>query len=351
MNPVRMSTFSCVISSWTAVFASAPLGAFESRLTSSTLMPPKAFGLSFMKVWIPRSTCWPNSAPTPVKGRTTPTFTVWADAPAVASTSDAAASARARPVLSGFITLLLRKPQRTAAAAVIWRKYGTGSRRLHVAGTDCRFVEVRRARPGPARGLRGSGHFRARDAAHPRALLDLLRAREPGPEGRRLLHGADRAPADADGARQGQEGTCPLQPLPASRQHDVRRSARQRRRILPLLVPRLDLPPRRQAAHDSDDGIGVRGHALRPGQPGLQHEEGRARRILSRLRVREPRGGRPDAARIPRRIEDCVRRHVRSRARWRSGDRAELLPRHPALELEDLPREPARRAAPFGDAP
>ena len=57
------------------------------------------------------------------------------------------------------------------------------------------------------------------------------------------------------------------------------------------------------------------------------------------------------AARIPRRIEGRVRRHVRPRARGRGRGGAELLPRHPALELEDLPREPARRAAPLGDAP
>lgn len=48
MKPVRMSTFSCVISSCTAVLASAPLGFFESRFTISTLMPPNAFGFIFM---------------------------------------------------------------------------------------------------------------------------------------------------------------------------------------------------------------------------------------------------------------------------------------------------------------
>ena len=46
-----------------------------------------------------------------------------------------------------------------------------------------------------------------------------------------------------------------------------------------------------------------------------------------------------------------LRRHVRPRARGRGRGRAELLPRDPAFELEDIPREPARRAAPVGHAP
>src|SRR4029079_5322054 len=197
-----------------------------------------------MNVWMPRSTCWPNSAPTPVNGSTTPILTVCAGAPVAASASDAAANAHARPVLSAFMNLLLRRPRRIAAAAVIWRKYGTGSRRLHAAGTDCGSVEVRRARSGAPRGVRGSGHLRARDAAHPRALLDLLRARKPGTEAGRLLHRADRPAADAEGARHGPQGARAREPLPASRQHDVRRPQRQHGRILPLLVPRVDIPPR-----------------------------------------------------------------------------------------------------------
>ena len=48
------------------------------------------------------------------------------------------------------------------------------------------------------------------------------------------------------------------------------------------------LPPRRQAARDPDDGVGLRGHALRQGQPRLQHEARGARRELPRLRLREP---------------------------------------------------------------
>ena len=42
----------------------------------------------------------------------------------------------------------------------------------------------------------------------------------------------------------------------------VRRPPRQHRRVLPLLLPRLDLPPRRQAAKHPDDGVGLRRHAL-----------------------------------------------------------------------------------------
>ncbi len=58
-----------------------------------------------------------------------------------------------------------------------------------------------------------------------------------------------------------------LQPLPAPRQHDVRRPPRQHRRVLPLLLPRVDLQPRRQAALDPDDGVRLRRHAPRQGKP------------------------------------------------------------------------------------
>src|SRR5438067_7886071 len=156
-------------------------------------------------------------------------------------------------------------------------------RKRHAAGTYSRPFQIRRARSRAPRGVHRPGHFRARDAAHPRARVDLLRAREPGAEGRRLLHGADRPPADADGAWRRRQSERALQPLPAPRQHDVRRPQGQRRRFLPLLVPRLDVPARRQSAVDPDDGIRLRRHALRQGQSRLQHEARRARRELSRL--------------------------------------------------------------------
>ena len=64
----------------------------------------------------------------------------------------------------------------------------------------------------------------------------------------------------------GRQGERPLQPLPAPRQPDGRRPARQLRPVLPLLLPCLDVQARRQAALDPDDGVGLRGHAPEQGQ-------------------------------------------------------------------------------------
>ena len=77
----------------------------------------------------------------------------------------------------------------------------------------------------------------------------------------------------------------------------------------------------------------------------------RARRELPRLRVRQPRKRWPFIERLSGQSHRGVRRHVRPRARGRGRGGAELLPRHPALQLEALPGEPDRRAAPFGGAP
>src|SRR5713226_9651447 len=97
----------------------------------------------------------------------------------------------------------------------------------HASGThfrpDPQFIQPRRARPGAARGVHRPADLRARDAAHPRARLDLLRPRFADPQGGRLLHGADRPPADADGARLGRRHLGALQPLPAPGEPDVRR--------------------------------------------------------------------------------------------------------------------------------
>src|SRR5579859_8090055 len=94
---------------------------------------------------------------------------------------------------------------------------------------------------------------------------------------------------------------------------------------------------------------GYEGTRLSP-EPRVQHEARGARRDLPRLRVREPRGGGPLAPRMARRRQDRLRRHVQPRARGRSRGRPELFPRDPALQLEDLPRESARRTASVGDA-
>ena len=171
------------------------------------------------------------------------------------------------------------------------------------------------------------------------------------PQAGRLLHGADRPPADADGARAGRRRARALQPLPASRVDDVRRSSRQHRRVLPLFLPLLDLPSRRQPAQHPHDGLGLRRHALGARQPRLPHATGGAHGELPRLRVREPGAGWTDAEGVPRRIPDRLRRHVRSCAGGQGRGGAQLLPRDPELELEDLPGEPARRAASVRDAP
>jgi phenylpropionate dioxygenase-like ring-hydroxylating dioxygenase large terminal subunit len=63
---------------------------------------------------------------------------------------------------------------------------------------------------------------------------------------------------------------------------------RQHRQRLRVLVPRLELPPRRQRARDPADAKGYEGTRLTRDNPDCQHEARGARRQLPRLRVREP---------------------------------------------------------------
>ena len=211
-------------------------------------------------------------------------------------------------------------------------------------------VRARRARSRPPQRLHRPGRLRGRDGAHLGEDLGVLRPRVPGAEGRRLLDAADRPPADGDGPRPGRLGPRALQPLPAPRRRALRQPEGQHRKGLRLLVPRVDLPPRRARARDPADE-GLRRHAPDARQPRLQHEGRRTGRQLPGLRVREPVGRRPVARRVPRRREGRVRRHVRPLAARRGRGGPGLPPRDPALELEVLHGEPARRAASVGHAP
>src|SRR5216684_712267 len=191
--------------------------------------------------------------------------------------------------------------------------------------------------------------FRARDGAHLQQGMDLCRAREPGAGGRRLLDGADRPPADDHGPPFRPLGARALQPLPASRHHALRRPLRQCRQGHHLLLPFLAVRQRRTLQGDPARQ-GLSRHAAHAGRRQLQRQDGGARRVLSRLRVCEPRGRRAVAGGVARAGQDRFRRHVRPRAGGRGRGGADLLPRDPAIELEDLPGEPARRTAPGGDA-
>ena len=102
--------------------------------------------------------------------------------------------------------------------------------------------------------------LRCRDGEHLREDLGLLRPRVAGPEPRRLLRGDDRPPADDHGARRRPQRERAAQPLPAPRRAARRQPEGQHRRRLRLLLPRLELPPRRQGARDSA-GARLRGHA------------------------------------------------------------------------------------------
>ena len=177
--------------------------------------------------------------------------------------------------------------------------------------------EARRARPRAPVLLHRPGHLRARDQEHLREVLDLRRARVAGEEPGRFLDVPDRAPADGDGARAGrggEEGVTrrfatgrdprAVQPLPAPRRAGVRRAPRQCRRRAHLLVPFVALQVRR---HDrvAAAAARLRGHDVQGLR--LQHEARAARRVVPRLRVREPRRRRPVA-----------RRSGSGRPRWRS---------------------------------
>ena len=162
-----------------------------------------------------------------------------------------------------------------------------------------------RTGPRPPARLYQPGNLRPRSRKHFREDLGLLRTRITSEEARRLPHAADRPPADGDGARQGHESARPLQPLPAPRRRAVRQHPRQYRQQLCLLVPRLELPPRRQdREHPADEGL--RRHAHDARQPGLQHEGRRARRLVPRLCVRQPLTHRPVLARFSRRSQNRV---------------------------------------------
>ena len=243
-----------------------------------------------------------------------------------------------------------RGPARARAAPRLSAAAGDGATaKRSPRGPDGRH-RTRRTRPCPQDGLHRPADLRPRDGAHLGAHLGLLRPRVAGPERRRLLRGDDRAPADGHDPPARHERAGALQPLPAPRRAGRRQPQGQHRQRLRLLVPRLELPPRRQRARDPARQ-GLRGHANDERQPRLRHEARRPHRQLPRLRLREPRRRRTDARRVPRRGQDRLRRHVRPLAARRGRGRADLPSRHAALELEVLHGEPARRAPPFGDAP
>ena len=158
-----------------------------------------------------------------------------------------------------------------------------------------------RARPRPQDRLHRPADLRCRDGEDLGAHLGLLRPRVAGAESRRLPRRHHRPPADVHGA--------------PGRRHRCRCSTTAARiaacswwatckgntgSALRLLLPRLELPPRRQGARDPA-GAGLRRHAHDARQPRLQREARGARRQLSRLRLRQPRRRRAFVARVPRR--------------------------------------------------
>src|SRR5215470_2011988 len=219
--------------------------------------------------------------------------------------------------------------------------------KARAAGAHSQPQGAGRARPGPPTLLHRPGHLRARAREHLREVLDLRRPRVAGAQARRFLDVPDRPPADVDDPGARRQDPCPLQPLPAPRHADLRRALRQRRRRPHLLVPRLALPLRRHH-RVAPARARLRGHDLLDLR--LQHAARPARRVVPRLRVREPRREGAVAPRVARAGEGGVRRHLRPLARGRGRGRDELLPRDPAVELEVLHGEPARRGAPVGHA-
>ena len=124
---------------------------------------------------------------------------------------------------------------------------------------------------------------------------------------------------------------------------------RQHRQVLPLPVPRLDLPHRRLAARHPGEG-GLRRHRdarmrVRPG-PGRRAERAR----VPRLRVRQAQRRRPRLRGVLRRFAVQHRQHGRPLARGRAGDRRRLPALPAQLQLEDVRREPERHHAPDGGA-
>src|SRR5512147_2267966 len=145
-----------------------------------------------MNIWMPRSTCWPNSAPTPVNGSTTPTRTVCA--PALAAASDAAANASASTLFAFiFPPPQCRNAARRAAAAVCWTK----GPRLASAAAQPAGPGFSLVAPGAAVALveqrerRGASH-QALDQRQLQVGVVDERRRLDAPRGARLEHVARR---------------------------------------------------------------------------------------------------------------------------------------------------------------
>ncbi len=129
-----------------------------------------------------------------------------------------------------------------------------------------------------------------------------MRPRVAGAQRRRLLHGADRPPADDHGA--------PVRPARCSVLYNrcPHRGAMLVRRPQAAIPASAficsyhawQLPHRRQRASAIPLAKGYEGTRLTRGQPRLQREARSARRQLPRLRVREPGGRRAVAQRVPR---------------------------------------------------
>ena len=125
----------------------------------------------------------------------------------------------------------------------------------------------------------------------------------------------------------------------------------QHRQRVRLLVPRVELPPRRQACARSRWPSGYEGTRMTRDNPDCSMK--RAARVDSYrgFVFASLAADGPSLTRVPRRGQDRLRRHVRPLAARRGRGRADLPSRDAALELEVLHGEPARRAAPVGDAP
>ena len=193
--------------------------------------------------------------------------------------------------------------------------------------------------------------LRPRDGRTSSSGLGLLRPRVADPERRRLLRGDDRPPADDHGAqRRPQRSTCCTT---AARTAACSSSATCKGNTGDAFVCSY------HAWSFHLDGK-VRAIPLARGYEGTRMTADNPDCNVKRAaRVDSYRGfvfaslaaDGPSLLRVPRRGQDRLRRHVRPLAGRRGRDRADLPPRDPAVELEVLHGEPARRAAPVGDAP